>query len=188
MPAPYPRRSPERGVARAVNRGAAGMAQGRFAGLGSVHRRVLSDSQPPVRSPEWIYDGDTRCSFGCTDPGSIAPGDSDVSNTDGIAFTGTPDDYVDDTTYLRTGLYVIEGTIDLAGTAGDVVKVSVFVGNNTYDRFVTMNGSTIEYSFAETGPAAAGDFFIPWAAENLGGNSITANASGLGQLYPIILT
>lgn len=36
MAAPYPRRGPQRGIARAGNRGQPGMAQGRFAGLSRV--------------------------------------------------------------------------------------------------------------------------------------------------------
>lgn len=45
MPAPYPRRDPTRGVARAVNRGSRGMAQGRFGGLAAVR-----GSTPVTRS------------------------------------------------------------------------------------------------------------------------------------------
>lgn len=49
MPAPYPRRDPTRGVARAVNRGAKGMAQGRFAGLSTVRPAVVARvQQQPV--------------------------------------------------------------------------------------------------------------------------------------------
>lgn len=166
----------------AVRRGAPGAQIG-------ARKVTARAAQPPAESADtgWVYDGNIRCTFGLTSPGSIAAGDSDFAAVTSVSFTGTPDGYVDTSTFLSTGLYILEGTINLAGTAGDVVKVSLFVGDNQFDRFVTMTGSTVEYTFSETGPAAVGESFIPWAVENLGANTITANPSGNGQLYPIIL-
>lgn len=54
MPAPYPRRVPDQGVARAVNRGSKGMAQGRFAGLSTVRPGVVARvQQQPVSITVW---------------------------------------------------------------------------------------------------------------------------------------
>lgn len=54
MAAPYPRRGPMQGQARAVNRGAKGMAQGRFAGLARVERTERSSALTPKT---WLFEG-----------------------------------------------------------------------------------------------------------------------------------
>lgn len=57
MPAPYPRRDPMQGVARAVNRGQAGMAQGRYAGLGRVRRNKVESRETPDPAATTTYYG-----------------------------------------------------------------------------------------------------------------------------------
>lgn len=187
MPAPHTPRGVQQGQARALNRGAKGMGGGKYAGTSPVQRQPRTARTDVPALSDWVYDGTIRCSFGLTDPGIVAAGATGVAGTDGIAFTGTPADYVDATTFLRAGLYILEGTIEISGTAGDFVKVSTGVGDNQDDHLLPVLGSLYEWTFSVTGPASPGESFIPWSVENLGANSVNVGPSGLGQLYPIIL-
>lgn len=59
MPAPYPRRGQQQGQARALNRGARGMAQGRYAGLSPVSRQqrralVETTASSALHNVGWI--------------------------------------------------------------------------------------------------------------------------------------
>lgn len=54
MPAPYARRPPMQGVARALNRGAKGQAGGKFAGLSPVVRPASTDVEPVEATGDWV--------------------------------------------------------------------------------------------------------------------------------------
>ena len=118
MPAPYPRRGPQQGQARALNRGAKGMAGGKFAGLSPV--RSGNANTPVEEQFVWRFDdyqaGDAY--FGAA--GALAP-DASVSIST-LTFVSTGLNWLSSNgsaaTVTRSGLYSVQYSMGITGTLG----------------------------------------------------------------------
>lgn len=156
MPAPYPRRGPIQGVARAVNRGSKGMAQGRFAGLSAVQHGTAG-SHPVEPVPGGAFVG-AAMQFYSTDS-SIPSGQNGweptltIGSTYGTAFATLSFGSIQ---FTQAGIYGVNVGVDLYAPFG----AGEFIVLRLMDWHTRLISANEVHAQVDTGPSAVVSAFI----------------------------